>query len=221
MNLRARVPYSGDVVEYFQEHFDGIYAVLHPFIKVEPDRQGLFKSSDYAITREQLKIIAQPVSWHSVLELTGIPTVQRLNRILLEGIGAIKIAHRDEVRSLQEQLKLNNILEPGEGNFPRLLLDDFLHSFIDWGYEFVYVSDEFGDRATRYPIGEMLAWEYPTVGEHHPTLYSEDFGLLYGVHWDNFYTFLCGVEEIIIEIVNKYQFEGFFFRPGMQVYWEE
>jgi hypothetical protein len=220
MNLRARVPDSGDVIKYFQNDFDSIYAVLHPFIKVEPEYQNLFDpSSDDKPTRAQLKAIAHSFSWHSVLELTSISTIQCLNRLLLEGIGAVTIEHPQEVRVLREQLKHNNILEPREGNFPKLLLDDFLHSFTDWGYEAVYVGNEFGDRATLYQVSDLFKWEYPNVGEHCPTLYSEDFGLLYGVHWDSFYTFLCGVKEIVSEIVNKYSFEGFFFEPGMQVYW--
>lgn len=159
------------------------------------------------------------MSWQSVLELTGVPTIQRLNQLLLEGIGAVSMGHRPEVRELRERLQLHHIFEPSEGTFQELLLDNFLHSFVDWGYDTVWVSNEFGDRTTRYQLSELLSQEFPGVGEHHPTLYSEDLGLMYGVHWDSFYTVLCGVREVVSEIVAKYQFEGFFFESDMNVYW--
>ncbi|MBD2018869.1 DUF2711 family protein [Leptolyngbya sp. FACHB-36] len=220
INPRIVVPQDdGDVIEWFKGHFDSVYAVLHPFERVLPEHHNLFMKSDTGPTRTQLKELASPVSWSEVLKITNLPTIQRLNRVLSEGIGAIHRKHLEEVAAFRAQLKSNNILEPGEGGFPDILLDDFLHSFMDWGYEAVVVGNEWGDRATKYRISDLLSRDYPTVDEVNETLYSEDFRLLYGGHWDSFYTFLCGPHEMVSKIVEKYSFEGFFFEPGMHVYW--
>lgn len=227
MNPRIVVPQSNDdVIEWFKEHFDSsdsVYAVLHPFERVLPEHHNLFMRSATGPTRTQLKELASPVSWAEILKITNLPTIQRLNRVLSEGIGAINPKHPEEVAAFQSRLKSNNILEPGEGVFPDILLDDFLHSFMDWGYEAVVVGGQWGEQATKYHISDLLSWDYPTVnptvGEATSTLYTEDFRLLYGGHWDSFYTFLCGPQEVVSKIVEKYSFEGFFFEPGMHVYW--
>ena len=229
MNPQITVPPEDiGVIDWFQGHFDGIYAILHPFIQVSAEHRHLFKERSVAQpTREQLKALARPVSWQSVLKLTGIPTIQRLNRLLLESEGAISPQHLDEVRTLQAQLEANSLIVPYEGNLPEILLDDFLQSLTDWGYESALVGNEFGDRAIKHPISELLNRESPTLCEDdsmlgsHLTLHTEDFGFLYGSHWDSFYTFLCGPKEIVSEIVTKYGFEGFFFEPGMHVYWHD
>jgi hypothetical protein len=225
INPQTTVPaHDGDVIEWFQGYFDGIYAILHPFIKTSPQHRHLFEGISYSPqTREQLKAVASPVSWERVLELTGVPTIQRLNRLLSERIGAIQSEDHAECRALYQQLVLYDLVEPREGWFPELLLDQFLLSLTDWGYESVVIGSEWGEHSNQHQIRNLLSWEYPTVQDDRhffrPTIYTEDFGFLYGVHWDSFYTFLCGPREIVSEIVLKYDFEGFFFEPGMRVYW--
>ncbi|HEY9655757.1 MAG TPA: hypothetical protein V6C50_09705, partial [Crinalium sp.] len=114
MNPQITVPpVDGDVIEWFQGHFDGIYAILHPFIQVSAEHRHLFEGRSVAQpTREQLKAITHAVSWQTVIELTGIPSIQWLNQLLLESEGAISPQHRDEVGTLQSQLEANSLVVP-------------------------------------------------------------------------------------------------------------
>lgn len=218
---RITVPSTNqEVLAWLAGAHEAAYCVLHPFMEVAPEHHGLFgPECEDGPTRQQVAELARPVSWAKVVELVGWPGIERLNRVLLEWIVAIRPRHPEEVDHLREVLAEHGLVAPEEGDFPPTLRDSFVRSFADLGYEEVLVVDEFGKVAHRHSVSSLLEARWPFFGEAHPTLYSPDHRLLYGVHWDSYFTFLCGERRTVEAIVQCYGFEGFFFAPGVQVCW--
>jgi hypothetical protein len=208
-----------DVLSWFEGCFDSAFAVLHPFIRVEPRHRALFKYREHWPTRDEFNRLAVPVPWREVSELLQLPRLSGLNELLLGSIGAIVGPSREVIRQFAEALESHSLVAPDEGDFPPILLHDFFRSFADLGYTEIVVGDEFGKTAIQRPVTAWLSQEAPYVGEAHPTMYSLDRKVLYGVHWDSFFTFLCGPQHTVTQIVAQHSFEGFFFRPGDRVYW--
>jgi len=211
------VPYDNvEVCDWFDGFHECQFAILSPFIRATDEIQELFGEG---ISRDDLAEKVQSVSWADILQTCSIPSCGDLNVLLQESIGAIRRTQQERIDLLYKDLAKHNPMEPDEGEIPELLLDRILRSFRDLGYKEVTVGDEWGSTSKTRSVNDMLSWEYPYVRQANPCLFSEDRRILYGDHWDSFYTFCCGPREVVTGIAEKHGFEGFFFGPGDRVYW--
>lgn len=215
-------PSSVPILTWYKGIHDTAFCILHPFTRVEPGYEALFgedRDDDVDPTREDLKRHSRPVSWVDVCRLSGIKEIGQLNRLLLDWIGALGAHNEPGVEELLSILELHHLLPPDEGDFSPHLLDDFLRSIADQGYEEVVVGDEFGAEETRWRIRELLLSRFPFVEPAHPTLYPVDESMLYAVHWDSFFTVLAGDPDRVQSIVRAYRLEGFFCDDTTEVFW--
>lgn len=218
---RARtVPGNNEpVLDWFAGVFESVYAVLSPFLRVDKAHRELFTESDDGPTRAQLSGLAEVVSWSEVVSLLALEGICELNLFLLHGIGAARSVPSLRYSQYSEGLEALGLLEPCEGDFPAVLVDSFFLALQQLGYSDAIVGDEFGKLEDQKPIEKWLQRTYPWVGPAHPTLRAPDGKVLFGVHWDSFFTFLCGSRTSLEALVDGLAFEGFFFEPRQRARW--
>jgi hypothetical protein len=230
-----------DVLDYFGESFEVVYGIFHPFEQVAPENQDIIDqtwepnvNNPYIGTNLEFAAIGNgpdwihyqtlihPFSWRDMVEMMEFSSINYLNQLLLECCGAQIREHGEDIDRMFEMMEPLGISRPTEGAFPPLLLDNFLRSFLDIGETRIRLTSEFGDESAMSEVENLLNQKLTTLSSvfrHNSTLHSEDYRMLYGVHWDSMFTFLCGRRSDVEAIVEKYQFEGFFFQPGMSLYW--
>jgi hypothetical protein len=236
--------YDFDVLEYFGESFEAVYGILHPFEQVTPENRDIIDetwtpddNNPYIGTHLEFaargngpdwihyQTLIHPFSWRDIVDMLGFPSLNYLNQLLLECCSARRRDHGEEIDRMFEVLGPLGISPPIEGQFPSLLLEKFLRSFLDIGNETVQITSDFGDVTETFEVETLLNQKLISLGDifrggSRATLHSPDYRIFYGVHWDSLYTFLCGRKDDVSAIVEKYQFEGFWFQPGMMLCWE-
>jgi len=215
-----RPPVQDEIIlDWWQSCFECVFLILHPFLQVDSKRLAEIDFMEAGLSRRQIENWVHPWTWQEVATLLGLPHRGELNRLLLMSIGAIRNLRPGAVETFRRRLKERNLRMPDEGELSELLIDDCLLSIQAQGFEEVIVGDEFGGRRTVHRIDALLDNEYPYLNVAHATLFPADESQLYCVHWDSFYTFLCGSRERVETIVAKHGFEGFYAEPGTEVYW--
>lgn len=236
--------YDFDVLDYFGESFEVVYGILHPFEQVAPENRDIIDetwapdvNNPYIGTHLEFaargngpdwthyQTLIYPFSWRDIVDMLGFPSFNYLNQLLLECCSARRRDHGEEIDRMFEVLGPLGIEPPTEGQFPPLLLDQFLRSFQDRGNKTVQLTSQLGDKTAVFDVEHLLNQKLTSLDFLFPggsgvTLHSEDYQLLYGVHWDSLFTVLCGQKEEVSAIVEKYKFEGFLFQPGMTLGWE-
>jgi hypothetical protein len=236
--------YDFDVLDYFGESFEAVYGILHPFEKVAPENRDIIDetwapddNNPYIGTHLEFaargngpdwihyQTLIHPFSWRDIVEMLGFPSLNYLNQLLLECCSARRRDHGEDIDRMFEIMGPLGIDRPTEGQFSPLLLDNILRSFQDMGNSTVQLTSAFGDKTAVFDVEHLLSKKLTTLdsalrGGSLVTLHSENYQLLYGVHWDSFFTFLCGRKDDVSAIVEKYPFEGFFFQSGMTLGWE-
>jgi hypothetical protein len=134
-------------------------------------------------------------------------------------IGARPPKEDRQLEALNRLVDSAGLLEPTEGETPAVLLDAFLRSFLDHGYERVVVADEFGERYQEFRVDSLLAERHAFVPEAHPSIFSLDASLVYCVPWDSFFTLLCGSHDRLSDTVNRHGFEGFWCDESTTLEW--
>lgn len=235
-----------EVLEYFRTSFEVVYGILHPFEQVAPENQDIIDEtwalqdgdSHYLGTNLEFmaygngpiwshyQTLIHPFSWREIVEIMEFPSLNYLNRLLLECCGARSRDHGEDIDRMFEKMALSGLNRPNEGQFPPLLLEKFLRSFLDIGDTTVQITSDFGDRSENLDVKTLINQRLISLNDvcrcgNRATLASMDNRMLYGTHWDSMYTFLCGRKDDVSAIVEKYQFEGFWFQPGMNLYWED
>jgi len=213
-------PYTDvPILEFYKGYYDCVYIILHPFIKItDPDKIN-FRGKKQP-TKEDYVKYTEKVSWAEFLKLSGLDDINRLDIALRNSIGGLNKIHRndDDLNILNHTTEVNNLIEPGEGSFSRLLIDDMLKALLDLGHKWIYVGDEHGfERKIEY-IQDIIDNKIQ-AGNGHESWYTTVNEVLYTTHWDSHLTFLCSDKQTIETILQKYRFEGFFCRPEAEVYW--
>jgi hypothetical protein len=223
-NLRYTVPGGNpDVLEWFGDRFEAVFAAPSPFVRVSPEHRPLFEALEDQFedgpTRKQLRELGIAVRWSEVIDLVDLPDRESLNVALLNSSLALRSMSPEQIRGFEQALEDNGIVAPEKGELPAVLVDTFFGAIREAGYSDAIVGNEFGDEYDRRQIGKWLDREFPWVGPAHATIRSPDVSVLFGVHWDSYFTFACGPRAFIDSMVSRYSLEGFYFGPRQTVYW--
>lgn len=186
-----------------------------------PEKKAVFESED-GRSRVEVHDFARRVSWQHVVNLARLKDLCHLNRLLCESISAYRkgFMDRQELAALHRVLDERSILLPEEGDIPYVLLDDILGLFQGLGFSELLVGDEFGQCARETSIHDLLALPYPVLPEHHPRLLALDLSILVTVHWDLFYTIMCGPRDLLRDFAQRHRIEGFFCNEETRVHWD-
>lgn len=110
------------------------------------------------------------------------------------------------------------IVAPPEGEHSDLLHNRVLGLFQELGHKWVWVGNEHCSERKLYWIEDLLAEEKPTI-QGHCNVFSPDKSLLWTVHWDSHFSFLCSSQENLDRIDVAGRLEGFFCNADTEVYW--
>jgi hypothetical protein len=212
-------PHGKPILEYYNGYYNCVYIILHPFIKITHSDKIKFSNKKWP-TKEDYVRYTQKVSWAELLNLSGLVDINRLDIALRNSIHGLNKIHSNDIdlNILRNTIEINNLIEPGEGHFSELLIDDMLNALKDIGHEWIYVGDEHGfERKIEY-IQDIIDNKLP-IGRGHENWYTTMNEVLYTTHWDSHFTFLCSDKKTVDKILEKYPFEGFYCGPDTEIYW--
>jgi hypothetical protein len=101
---------------------------------------------------------------------------------------------------------------------PALLYDRVLQAIKGLGYEWLWVGDEFDTERKLHWIDDLKNQiDCVTLGRFN--LFTPDKQLLWTIHWDSHFSFLCSSNEKLAFIQSATELDGFFCSPSTEVYW--
>ena len=218
-DIYATCPNDGRVLAYYSGTFDAVYVSLSPFIQPVSISPALFCPKSYP-DRKTIMQSCEPVSWEEVATKTQLPSRAALDIGLRTQIGGLNRKHaNDEYASrLNEYLDASGLAPPVEGEHSDLLHNIVLGLFQRAGHQWVWVGDEFCSERKLHWIEDLKNESIPTV-KGRSNVFSPDKSLLWSVHWDSHFSFLCSSRENLDRLEVASLLEGFFCNAETEVYW--
>ena len=207
------------ILDFYQEYYDSVYIMLHPFIKITAPDKMEFKPGNWP-KKEQLTKYTEKLSWKEFLELSGLKTIKRLDVALRTSIGGLKkqVENKEDADLLQTISESHNLIEPAEGRFHELLIDDMMRALQHLGHDWVFIGDEFGEERKLEYIQDIIDNKVKP-GTAMRNWYTHKNEALFTVHWDSHFTLLCSDRQTINKILEMYPLEGFFCDNTTEIYW--
>jgi hypothetical protein len=207
------------ILDFYQEYYDSVYVMLHPFIKITAPDKIVFKSGNWP-EKEQLNKYTEKLSWSEILDISGLETIKRLDVALRTSIGGLKkqLENQEDAEILQTVSEMHYLIEPAEGRFHELLIDDMMKALEYLGHDQVLIGDEFGEEKNLVSTHDVIENKV-NPGPDRRNLYTHKNEILFTIHWDSFFTMLCSDRQTIEKILEKYPFEGFFCDKTTEIYW--
>lgn len=220
----ATCPNDGKVLDYYAGVFESVYVSLSPFLAPLSDAfVAMCDSTDPEAGPDRIAIVAhcRPVPWREVARESGLPDLAAVDIALRTQIGGLSAAFRntDYAARLKRLYENDRLWPPIEGQHAELLQHTVLELFQALGHDWVWVGDEFGTQRRLYWIDDIKKGiKDPIRG--HCNVFAPDHSLLWTVHWDSHFSFLCAASGDALRSVNvETTLEGFFCGPDTQVYW--
>ncbi len=215
----ASCPLDGKILDFYSGTFEAVYVSLHPFLRPRRIDKAAFAPGTYPSQRE-IAADCEPVSWREVIRLTRLPSLEAVDVGLRTSIHGLRADLQNEsyAQALSALFETNGILTPTEGLFSDLLQDSVLGAIQALGYEWLWVGDEFCTERKLHWINDLREKdESLTRGRFN--LFTPDKQLLWTVHWDSHFSFLCSSAQKLNEIQQRSRLEGFFCETSTEVYW--
>ena len=139
-------------------------------------------------------------------------------RTRIHGLRA-ELMNVDDADRLASFLEAGRIQPPTEGLHSDMLHNRVLELFQALGHDWVWVGDEFCTQRKLYWIDDLKdGIEDPIAGQCN--VFSPDKSLLWTVHWDSHFSFLCAASGTALKDIGvEAKLEGFFCEPETEVYW--
>lgn len=215
----ASCPLEGKILEFYSGTFEAVYISLNPFIKPVSIDKAEFKPGTYP-NRSRIVAECEPVSWSEVAGLAALPSLSAVDialRTLIHGLRN-DLENQSYASAIDALFETQNILPPNEGLFSPLLHDKVLQSIQALGYEWLWVGDEFCTERKLHWIDDLKDQEEGlTRGRFN--VFTPDKKLLWTIHWDSHFSFLCSTQQNLIRFQNIAGLEGFFCTSSTEVYW--
>lgn len=215
----ATCPDGGEVLAYYTGIFDSVYVSLSPFIRPVSISVDVFCPETYPSRRKVVEG-CEAVTWREIMSLTNLPSLSAVDVGLRTMIGGLTEEYKNEVFSsvLSSLCDKEGVLPPPEGEHSDLLHNRVLGLFQELGYKWIWVGDEFCSERKLHWIEDLLTEEAETI-HGRCNIFSPDKSLLWTVHWDSHFSFLCSSQENLDRINVASRLEGFFCDARTGVYW--
>lgn len=218
-DIFAACPNEGKVLAYYSGTFDAVYVMLSPFIEPISISPSLFCPETYP-DRSSIVANCHAVPWRRVMSLTGLPTISAIDIGLRTRILGLKeeICNQEYAKAIDAMMDSMNILPPPEGIHSDLLHDKVLGLFQEFGHDWVWIGDEFCSERKLHWIDDLKN-QKNTIVRGPCNVFSPDKSMLWTVHWDSHFSFLCSSREKLQRINISERLEGFYCSPETEVYW--
>ena len=215
----ATCPGNQKVLAYYAGTFDSVYVSLSPFIQPMAIAPSVFCSEPYP-SRQKVAEACKSVTWREIMSLTGLPSLSQVDIGLRTRIGGLNKHHEnkefaDRITNLADTA---GIIPPAEGEHSDFLHNQVLGLFQELGHEWVWVGDEFCTERRLHWIEDLKTEMQPTI-QGHCNVLSPDKSILWTVHWDSHFSFICSSQENLNRLGIARRLEGFFCNPNTGVYW--
>jgi hypothetical protein len=218
-DIFASCPLDGNILKYYAGVFEAVYISLNPFIKPISIRREEFKPGTYP-NRASIAANCKAVSWSEVAQLARLPSIAAVDIGLRTGIKGLKdeFENRSYAAAIDALTGTMGIVTPREGRFSDLLHDTILQSIRELGYEWLWVGDEFCTERKLHWIDDLKSQSDGLVKGRF-NVFTPDKRLLWTIHWDSHFSFLCSSQDKLAAIESTSGLEGFFCTPSTEVYW--
>lgn len=216
-DIYASCPNDGKVLEYYRPHFESVYILFHPFLRLDSIGIESFYGDNWP-TKNEIINNCSPISWQDAIELTPLQTQAEIDIGLRTSIGGVKksLANETAAFELEELTEKREIIHPSEGEIPPLLENRIHESIKSLGYDWLWVGDEFGTERKLRWIDDLIKGDELSKPS---CIFTPDNRLLVTTHWDSHCSFLCSSKKNIEKILEFDQFEGFYCTENTEVYW--
>jgi Protein of unknown function (DUF2711) len=215
----ASCPLDGKILEHYAGTFEAVYVSLNPFIKPIAIDNAEFKPGTYP-SRANIVTNCESVSWSEVSQRAELPSIAAVDIGLRTQIGGLRkeLENQNYAAAIEALCETQGILPPTEGTFSELLHDKILQSIQRLGYEWLWIGDEFDtERKLRWIDDIKNQEDGLTTGRFN--VFTPDKQLLWTIHWDSHFSFLCSSHERLASIQAASDLEGFFCTSSTEVYW--
>lgn len=219
-DIYATCPYDGEVLSYYAGVFPSVFTSLSPFMRPVSTFHKLFQS---AIDLDRLSIANnyKAMRWEDIAKRSGLPDIAAVDVALRTQIHGLRVEfmNDDYADRLERFCEIERILPPTEGEHSSLLHNRVLELFQELGHDWVWVGDEGCTERKLYWIDDLKAGIHDPISGH-CNVFAPDKSLLWTVHWDSHFSFLCSSSEAALKSVGiEEKLEGFFCDPRTKVYW--
>ncbi|WP_430392129.1 DUF2711 family protein [Dyella sp. 20L07] len=162
---------------------------------------------------------SQPVSWVEVMRLSGLPDYRAVDIALRTQIAGLKkvLQNAEFALALERLSAKGQFVPPLEGRQSPFLYAAVLGIFKKLGHDWVWVGDELCTERKLHWVDDLI--KDPSVVGSPANLFSPDKSLLWSVHWDSHFTFLCGSRSDLDRVDVSNRLEGFYCNSSTHVYW--
>lgn len=218
-DIYASCPQEGVVLDYYAGVFDAVYVCFNPFIKLTQISTERFCPDMYPSQAELVNLCA-PVPWVEVMKLAELPSIAAVDlalRTQIHGIHSERIweTYAHQLEALYDS---GAVMPPIEGEHSPFQYESVMAIFKDLGHQWAWFGDEFCTERKLYWIDELSKVESTPIGGH-SNIFSADHSLLWTVHWDSHFSFLCGSRTDLERARVAERVEGFYCTPSTEVYW--
>jgi hypothetical protein len=218
-DIYATCPNEGKILAFYSGTFDAVFVSLSPFIEPVSIAPSLFCPETYP-SRSVVIAGCKGVSWCKVMSLTGLPTISAIDIGLKTRIHGLKeeFCSQEYAKAIDAIIDSTGILPPPEGVHSDLLHNKVLELFQELGHECVWIGDEFCSERKLHWVDDLKN-KPDTIVRGPCNIFSPDKSMLWTVHWDSHFSFLCSSHENLEHINISDRLEGFFCSPQTDVYW--
>jgi hypothetical protein len=215
-SVYASCPLEGEILGYYQECFEAVYLMFHPFFRSVSIDDSRFCPEKWPDKLEMLSGCV-PMNWQQVLFLTGLGSVREIDVGLRTCTLSIlqSLCDEDSAQALID-IQERGVIHPGAGQLSPFLENRLITVLQKLGYDWLWIGDEFCTERKLHWYQDLLNSDILPSGA---CMFTHDHQILVTTHWDSHCSFLCGSKANIERILKMEAIEGFYCSPKTQVYW--
>ncbi|RFA31784.1 hypothetical protein CAI16_19860 [Virgibacillus dokdonensis] len=204
------------IKQFYDGVYEEVFIFFHPFMKQKHTEKETVRTT---WNKNNLSYQFEVRTWKEFLHLSKITTVHQLDIGLRTRILALTKEKMDEETALaiDETCQQYNLITPGEGRLPEILINPLLKSVQQLGYFWIWCGNEFGTERKLEAVSDLISKsKLPDDYSNFFTHYNE---LLITTHWDSHFSMLCGTKEVLEAVRLSCQLEGFYCNHKTDIYW--
>ena len=190
------------------KNYEVSFVMLHPFLKIKPGYNINFETGNWP-TKEHILECTEKLTWKEVIKRSGLNNISELDRLLAYLHCARRTADKEGWIKLKTLLDKNNIIAAEVDYLPAILINNLMQAISSLGYTHVVEYTEFGEPRCEHKIEEVVAASENSFYAH-ARIATPDNKILIATYFDQRFTYLSSSRELVNDLVNKANLEGFF-----------